>query len=563
MSRPKKIFTCDAETDPFLHGRVPKPFMWGLYDGKTFRRYDSTDDFIAGIIDLNCILYAHNGGKFDFIYLIPYIKQTRAQVINGRIVSMFLGRAELRDSYAIIPEPLRKIGAKKEIEYWKLEADERKNYDTEIEEYLKTDCVVLYDAVTRYRSIAGKHKTIASNALAFARKLGIDPGKTSHSFDREYRKFFFGGRCECFRPGTHTNIHMLDIHSAYPFAMSHLHATGTRFYRRSDLKTLSHEQIQRSFIELLCFSKGAFPIRSERGELSFPHAEGVYNITGWEYLAAKEFDLIADEHILTVRYCEDTIDFKPYIDHWFAYKDKYSAKDKDGKPLDPMNYTIGKIMQNSLYGKLAQDPTRYYDYRFAAPGTHLCTATEFRNGKCITCGEKDTEHGWNPYLDNPEIEIHRREALWQLKYKYGIQWEGQKIYNNVATGASITGFTRAHLLRAAHAIGRKHIIYCDTDSLICDSNADISRVPISPNLGDWGYDGKGLIGHFAGKKLYGIKLESGGTKIASKGSRLNFETLADIINGKTAVWKNDPPSFRIDGKAKFVHREIRATALNL
>ncbi len=170
MPRPKKIYACDAETDPFLHGRIPFPFIWGLYDGKKFSTFDKTEDFVNVVSKLDIILYAHNGGKFDFMYLLPFIKQTKAQIINGRIVSMFLGNCELRDSFSIIPEPLRNFGDKREIDYSKLEASVRDQHKEEIHEYLFYDCKILYDAVSQYRKIAGTKRTIASNALAYSKK---------------------------------------------------------------------------------------------------------------------------------------------------------------------------------------------------------------------------------------------------------------------------------------------------------------------------------------------------------------------------------------------------------
>lgn len=564
MPRAKPILACDCETDPFKHERVPVPFVWGLYDGKNYYVFDRTEDFVAAIINKDCIVYAHNGGKFDYMFLLEFIKETKAQIINGRIVSMMLGRAELRDSFSIIPEALKKLGGKKEIEYWKLEKEHREKHRDEILEYLYYDCKSLWEAVTRYRSIAGTNKTIASNALAFAKSLGIDPGKTNYRFDSKYRVFYFGGRCECFQPGTHQNIHLLDIHSAYPFAMTHDHATGDNFMRWGSLDNLSREQIQRSFITVECMSRGAFPLRTKEG-LIFPHEYNEYNVTGWEYLVAKEFGLIDNEKIQSVRVTGETINFTPYVNHWYKFKASYDKK------TDPMNYTIGKIMMNSLYGKLSQNPARYYDYKIVAAGTHIChkpVALSDNDKVCSKCGNDMLDHGWMLHTEYKDHEIHRRESLWKYQFRDGIEWKAKGLYNNVATGASITGFTRAHLLRAMCLLGWDNVIYCDTDGIVCKGSADLSRLPFSEALGDWEHENTAPLGHFAGKKLYGIKLSGTDakgiplTKIASKGSRLAFNDLERIINGETITWRNDAPTFSIDGSARFVTREIRATARN-
>jgi hypothetical protein len=586
MARARPVLACDAETDPFLHGRVPVPFIWGVYDGKKFITFNTTAEFVNYIKYKPCIVYAHNGGKFDYMFLLTHVTETKAQIINGRIVSMFIGRAELRDSYSIIPEALAKFGDKREIKYWKLEKHHRANHMPEIVEYLKYDCTILYDAVTRYRSIAGTQKTIASNALSFAKRLGIDPGKTNYRFDAKYRSFYFGGRCQCFLPGTHQNINLLDIHSAYPFAMLQEHATGSNFVRRKSLEGMTKEEIQRSFIVIECTSLGAFPIRTRDG-LLFPHEYNEYHITGWEYLVAKEFGLVEDEKILEVRYTGDTINFIPYIRHWFEYKASWDKKS------NPVEYTIGKIMQNSLYGKLAQDPARYYDYKIVQAGTAIChkpIAATDNKSLCAKCGEKMLNHGWLPHREFEGHEIHRRPSLWRYKIQYGIGWEARGLYNNVATGASITGFTRAHLLRAMCTIGRQNVIYCDTDGIICKGETDLSGLKFTAEIGDWEHEDRAPIGHFAGKKLYGIQLSERHNKdgkatykLASKGSRLNEKHLTELIegketthiikddalaydkmirlvNGETIIWENDAPTFSIDGSADFIHREIRATA---
>jgi hypothetical protein len=549
MPRPKRIMSCDAETDPFLHGRIPFPFIWGLYDGRDFDTFDNTASFVERVRDLDIILFAHNGGKFDFMYLLPFIKETKAQIINGRIVSMYLGACELRDSFSIIPEPLKNFGDKREIDYAKLEKSVRHLHMPEITEYLFYDCKILYDACNAYAEQAGRKKTIASNALAYSKKLGIDPGKTNARFDAKYRKFYYGGRTECFQAGTHRNIKILDIHSAYPFAMVHDHATGSEFERGANIEELTDDEISRSFITIECMSHGAFPKRviGPEGGLSFPHEYDEYNITGWEYLVAREFGLFDNAKIHSIRYTKDKINFREYVEHWYARKSSIKKKD------DPINYTIAKIMMNSLYGKLAQNITKYYDYKIMPGGTPICPFEADRDPiKCKLCGEKDSEHGWQISTEFAGHEIHRRSSLFKYKLKFGAEWEARSLYNNVATGASITGFTRAHLLRAMCIIGRSNVIYCDTDSIISKAGTDVTGLAQSPALGDWEVeDACAPIGHFAGKKMYGIQLSSTDKygkpefKIASKGSKLFFDQMLELVEGKTVQWKSPAPSFSL------------------
>jgi hypothetical protein len=579
MPRARPVYACDCETDPFKHERVPVPFIWGLYGPNGFyKEFDNTKDFVDCVKEKDIILYAHNGGKFDFIFLLEHIEQTKVQIINGRLVCMNLGQCELRDSFSIIPVALKEFGFKLEIEHWKMEPAIRHHYMEEIRSYLFQDCKGLYDGVMQYRLTAGTKTTIASNALAFAKKLGVKPGKSSHRYDAKMRRFFFGGRCECFQFGTHHGVHLLDIHSAYPYAMLQDHATGTNFTMQDDFEDMTEADIQRSFIVLECNSAGAFPLNDGKGGLCFPHEFNEFYVTGWEYLTAKRFGLIDSERIISVLTTTKTITFKPYVDHWYEYKARHNKK------TDPVNYTIGKIMMNSLYGKLAQNPARYYDYKIVPAGTPLCLEPEEDTNRkqCVKCSEALLDHGWELLHELGSHEIHRRESLWKWRYQYGVEWEAKTIYNNVATGASITGFTRAHLLHTMCTIGRDKIIYCDTDGIVCSASSDLCNVRFTPAIGDWEHEDTAPISHFAGKKLYAVKLSTGGYKIASKGSKLNqtnvikkihdeeieyyevdnaaaFEKLNGIVNGETVRWNNPAPTFSIDGSAVFIHRDIRAT----
>lgn len=541
MSRAKQVLTCDCETDPFQHERVPKPFLWGLYDGKVFAHFDNTSDFVNAVFNRRIILYAHNGGKFDFMYLLKFVTETKAQIINGRIVSMMLGACELRDSFAAVPVGMGEI-QKEAIEMWKLEENVRHLHKEEILFRNRTDCIYLYDLMKQYRQNAGTRTTIASNALSFSKKIGIDMGRTTGHFDEEFRQYYFGGRTQVFQPGTHTDLSVIDIRSSYPFAMLHDHWTGSERHATTSLDRLSPEQIQRSMITIRCTSHGAFPIKTlgANGGLNFPHKFDEFKITGWEYIVAKEFNLIEDERIMSVTYAEKTINFSDYVKYWFDYKQSHPKK------IDIINYTIGKIMMNSLYGKASQNPAKYHDYMIVPGGTDL-----------------DRENGWTLYTEYDEHEIHRREALWKYKDmedREGIEWKSRNLFFNVATAASITGFARAHLLRAIHTIGIENVIYSDTDSIVCKSSVDLTKLDMTSAIGAWELETEHApIGHFAGKKLYGIRTLDGSTKIASKGSKLNFDQIARIVNGETITWENPAPSFKIDGSAKFVKRQIRST----
>jgi hypothetical protein len=108
-----------------------------------------------------------------------------------------------------------------------------------------------------------------------------------------------------------------------------------------------------------------------------------------------------------------------------------------------------------------------------------------------------------------------------------------------------------------------------------DNSSDLKILPQSDKLGDWEKEAENCpIGHFAGKKLYGVELPGDNKcscnnplkkdckkhKIATKGGKLSFADIGRIIKGEKVTWQNPAPSFSIAGEASFVVRSIRSTA---
>ena len=151
----KPFYTADCETDPFKFGRVPSPFIWGLYrrerNGEVFyREFQSGRHFADYIKKQGIIVYFHNGGKFDIHFLADYLnKHEKILMINSRLVRGRIGQAEVRDSYALMPFPLSSY-KKDDIDYTKLEANVRHLHMPEIRAYLKADCEYLFDLIEAF-----------------------------------------------------------------------------------------------------------------------------------------------------------------------------------------------------------------------------------------------------------------------------------------------------------------------------------------------------------------------------------------------------------------------------
>ena len=524
-----RFATADIETDPFKWKRTVKPFMAGFFDGDdyfAFYGHDFIDKFVNKMLGFKGIIYFHNFGKFDFWFIHEnLIKRgiiTNVLEIGGRIVEIKTkDGTTFRDSLSLLLVALKKLGGKKDIDIDKLEEKNRQKHWQEIRDYLETDCRSLYDALENFSKNYPLTVTAASCAFKmFQTKFGHEMERTDHRFDSTFRPFYYGGRVSVFNYGVFNGpVSVVDINSAYPFAMLSEHPISERYIETTRPRD---SDLTRSFLEIECYSEAALPARSQKG-LDFPTGRGTYFITGWEFIAGLETNTIKDVKILNAFTFESTINFQEYIDHFYKMKQE---SDKESP-----EYLFSKLFMNSLYGKYASNPRNYSEVMFQPIDLTLDQRISlFDEG--WTQGEKigNAFNVWTKELD-----------------------ESKGRYYNICTSASITGFQRAQLLRAFQKVERP--IYCDTDSIICKRNISL---PLSKKLGEWSLEGKGERLAIAGKKLYAAEFETGKIKLASKGVRLDAEEIRRIANGETLHYRNRAPTMKW-GKSTYIERNVKKT----
>jgi len=537
MSTTRKIAVIDFETDPFERGFRVKPFSWGFYDGDVYVDYwgdDAAEQLAIFIMNLpkKHLIYAHNGGKFDFLFLIPYMIDTQPKIINGRIVQWFFEGHELRDSYSILPVPLKASGNKQEFDYKKMHRGVRWRHKAEIMDYLHKDCLALYDMVMGFVENLGSGLTMAGTATRLLKEMtDTSIEKLSLEQDKDIRQFFFGGRVECFTKGIiKTTMEMRDVRSMYPSVMhSNMHPVGNRWIEQN---TIDNET---DFCIIDATSIGAFPFRTRDG-LSFPHGRGIFKITGHEIRAALELRLVVIHRLIrAVSFIRKTT-FKEFIEKFTNLrKQATDNKDETGK----LHY---KLVQNGSYGRFALNPEKLYDWIVTAPGA-VCP----RDGYELAFAGHDGSF-WRKHLDKQS----KRKAI-----------------SNVATGASITGAARAKLLYAIN--GAVQPFYCDTDAII----ARKLNVPEDDGkLGSWQLEANADKIAIAGKKLYAlfgdvpeslqeiqkrIKFYGDPTciKLASKGVRLTAKEIIRVCAGETITWRAETPTMGLDGSQHYIERDIR------
>ncbi len=547
----REVIVIDCETDPFERGKTVHPFIWGAYcekDGFTWMR--TGEEVVEYLRDRKAVVYAHNGGKFDFLYLLPWFEPRREiRIINGRVAKFNVGKAEFRDSLVIMPVPLKAF-KKEKMDYSLMRADRRdkKANLSRIVSYLESDCKNLFELVEANRREMGSRLTLASNCMAiWSGMSGIKPPDTSPAHFEKIKPYYFGGRVECFSPGVwKAPINVYDINSAYPFAMTHDHPYGeTIVTSRSLPKT--DDELSRAFITLRAKSVGAFPfMESKSSGLSFPHDGEVreFKISGWEYIAARDSGSLLEPEVLRVLTLQEKLNFKGYVDHFFKIK----AEAKDGSP----ERLFAKLALNSLYGKFGANPDKYKRFMLCEP--RFVEYTQRKTERLVVSRDGRTVNTGFKWVD----WLHGGGKTWALMA--APLTEPQVRYYNVATAASITGFVRAHLWKAIQRA--ETLYYCDTDSI----HAENMSAKVSNDLGDWKLEMKADRAAYGGKKLYAL-LETAKSgkllhkKVSSKGARLTAAQVFRIARGETVRYKQKAPSMSLRRGFKVIERDIRATTL--
>ena len=529
---PKRFATIDCETDPFRAGRVPQPFLWDVYDGERHWTFEHVSDVLHFLSDKDWIVYAHNGGKFDY-HMPGFLAELQPfaplMVINGRLSKFKIGACEFRDSFNIFPLPLSAY-KKDDIDYDLFEKHCRSQHMDVITRYLHGDTRYLFDMVAAFRGDHGSALTLAGAAMRnWQDTSGRDAPRSTAGFYARLQRYYYGGRVECFQAGRIVDpFWLVDINSAYPYAMLHQHPIGTTM--RISQPDVRDAIIPQSLYTVAARSRGALPLRGKTA-LDFPDSDAstLYTATGWEVQAGLDTGTLKLDAVLERVDFAECVDFTNYVHRWYDIK-KSAAKDTP-------QYIIAKLFMNSLYGKFGANPAEYERYTVCHPSMVNAAVAD---GHAFA-----GELGPWAVLSEPLDESQQR-------------------YYNVATAASITGFVRAYLWRHICAVRANGglMLYCDTDSMAFQGDVP-SSMAVGKELGQWGIEGdahqfqRGAIG---GKKLYAFQRADGKWKTSCKGARLSADEICSVCDGATVGYASIAPTFSYGKPPTFVKRQVRMTA---
>lgn len=512
---PFSFATMDIETMNWT-----KFIVLGHYDGKTYNEFRQWKRYFKFLkTEKTTTIFAHFGGKFDFLFVLKEsLKNEKIKIINiiprGSSIlclTIRIGRTDcnFRDSSALLPFSLKSITENFRTNILKGNWDhtKTKGWSPELSKYLKADCISLYESIEKFYQWplikkAGPAFTVASQAMRVFRTFLKDdlynPGKHVNEYSK---KAYFGGRTEIFKPFSRKGQRLFeyDVNSLYPYVMRENffpigRGSFTYCFERGKLgiyeARVSAPKIHIPVLGILHDKKYIFPIGDFEG--TFTSEEINYAKTlGYTFQIKRGIFFEQKEKL-----------FDKFINELYSIR-LISEKNS-------VNDIIAKLLMNSSYGRFGMNLER----------------------ENITF---DLDEGVKEFR---ELQINNKTI--QL-YKKPVTLES---FTHTAIAAFVTSYARIHMHKIMHPIA-EHVYYTDTDSIFTTKELKSGKA-----LGELKLEAEYESGAvFLLPKTY-FALGTKKKKIAMKGfdkKKIDLFTLEDFKN----ALEGDLKRFKITNEPKF------------
>jgi len=552
------VYDLESKDGPTQRPGFTRVFLAGVYDGSEFKSFrniqkgylsegarggggaSARDSLLwerRAIEDGGCIdqlmrhllshayrgayIYAHNGGNFDHLHVLPWLRARTAEfawkvipVQSSIQVLSIQHRASKQtwkflDSFRLLPMSLdqasKTFGFKGKLTH-DLKLDEN---DPKWEPYLEQDCKALYEALSEFQNLlvdklGGEMGiTAPSSAMKLYRRRYMGHGKTpaiipQHRHFKEcstrgeacdgclhawIRRGYYGGRVEVFRPRG-KGVSYYDINSSYPRAMLEDMPGGEMRQFGPSKGPEDFAKFEKSavgFVECeveipdTCYLP-PLPYRCPRtGKLLFPvgRFSGVWS---WHELKLLS-DPLVEGTILNIKrsvWYERKSLFFDYVKELYAYRDKSDPHYEEGLAA------ICKLMLNSSYGKFGMNEDR-------------------REILVLGPGESAPEGATFPRLEDGEDDLLSRVCY--------VETRVSPPYIIPQISAQITSIARVRLWLFMADVLRQRgkLYYCDTDGFLTNLN----NLRCSSELGELKneYPGERLTVELVGPKMYLLEKE--------------------------------------------------------
>lgn len=494
--------------------------IYGYNYSKVFFSVDEVKKELLTEKFKNKIVFAHNGGGYDFPCIYGNIYDTDPEAIfNGKFISFTNGNCTFADSMNVfVGLSVKKIGQMMKLEKGILGDPDMKTkngflrkgvYDLDkfgapvlvelikevIEDikYCCRDCVIIWEALFSVFEFAGAIKiTQASLSMNYYRTFH-QPFHIDHN---ENTKFFwlsyYGGRCEAFKIGkTHSKV--IDVNSMYPDMMKNLKFPNPKILKyEKDLsvklfkKYLGwYEGCAEAVVLHHPTTFGYLPFK-QNGKLLFP----VGKISGFWNFNELRFALEKGAiEILKVKTC---IYSEPMESPFISYVDVLNEMKVTAKATGNLaEEDRAKRFSNSLYGKFAQ--------RISEESIYIDDIT--KKFDIIQEHQKN-----NTFIRLVTFNKKRNDAFLIIKSgkNFNVSYAIPSFASYITSGA------RVKLLDKMLSMQKNNIVYCDTDSIFFEN--DFGDIISEFHLGGWKVENK-IITNIKGLKNYHYIEEKTGKEI--------------------------------------------------
>ena len=461
----KRIIAVDIETDG-LGGQ----FLLGAYqreDESEVIYFTTLDEWVEEVVSKrsnNAIWYAHNGGEYDFKYLLaPMEAMTRRhnnmtvqpirQGDSGRVIGFKIRYRknvyELRDSFALVNSSLLNMTRTLAPQYTKLDIGLKDGVtfdpaNSDHRAYLEMDVRGLLASLITFRNLMLSEFditlgwTIGSCAIRVLQKM-LDPEqrywRANPKVEAFIRRCYYGGYVFLRTTETIEDAASVDVNSMYPSVMRDYGVpvgAAIRVYREHPDKpgfyhVIAHvpDNGRMTCVPARSASGTVWPVGDFEtwlyyGDMALGRAMGAT----FEVLDGYIFEEIGHPFDDFINLCERV------------------RLEQKGTAME----MVVKLLQNSAYGKFgAKEETTVYtlsDEALPAPFTPVT----------------------DPVTGMPSDLLYTRQETISQPYMH-IEW-----------AAAITSNARTRLFSYIRAIGEEQVVYGDTDSITAHRSAIMTAI---------------------------------------------------------------------------------------
>lgn len=452
----KDFYVLDIET--YTLSAVSENLWFGCIYGNNYKGYFRTHREFHKLISLprfkKSIIYAHNGGGFDYLCLFPNLMELEVIYNGSRFIFLDYKGITFADSLNIFKTSVKELGKLLGHEKGIMESNigqvKKGTIPTAKDiEYCFLDCEIVYESLKNVFDDVKPSLTVGSLAMqVYRRKYLKSPLKFDDKIEREYIDGYFGGRTEAFKLGR-CKCNVYDINSMYPAAMlrsNFPHPSFSYIEKKPDLVRFKRFVMSR---EGICcvrvkvpHSMKYKPLPIIKGDkLIFPSGTfwGTWCNNELRYAMSLGVQVLAVKKMVgSTRLIRGADLFGEYVTYFYEQKNKATGIQKE----------YFKLMLNNLYGKFGQhkfSETKYF--KDISLAVKFLKETKLKD-KHLYKINKFNEKRPDCYIQKDEDKI--------------------TTHSLISIAAYITAASRIMLHQMMNNFD---VYYCDTDSLFIPENS--------------------------------------------------------------------------------------------